>query len=107
MSRYVISGVLMFGVIMVIGGCSDHYRVTDPTSGKVYYTQDIHEDRGGAVKLKDERTGSTVTLQNTEVAKISEDEYEAGLRQPTVVTKPPVATTRPPAATQPPVVVQP
>jgi hypothetical protein len=32
------------------------------------------------VKIKDDRTGSTVTLQSSEVKEISEEEYEAGLK---------------------------
>ena len=72
-----ISGLLAFS------GCSSHYRVTDPASGKTYFTTKINETgRAGAVKIKDEKTGSTVTLQSSEVKEISADEYEAGLKTP-------------------------
>jgi hypothetical protein len=55
--------------------------VTDPASGKTYYTTKINEaGRAGAVKIKDEKTGSTVTLQSSEVKEISADEYEAALK---------------------------
>jgi hypothetical protein len=64
MNTYVIRGVLVFGLIMVVTGCSHYYRVTDPASGKTFYATEIHEARGGAVKIKDERTRSTVTLQD-------------------------------------------
>jgi hypothetical protein len=38
------------------------------------------------VKIKDEKTGSMVTLQSSEVKEISEKEYEAGLKtQPAVM----------------------
>jgi len=93
----VIRGVLVCGLIMLMTGCSHYYRVTDPGSGKTYYTTKIHEDKGGAVKIKDERTRSTVTLQSSQVKEISADEYEAETRgtppiviQPPVVTEPPV-----------------
>jgi hypothetical protein len=53
----------------------------DPASGKTYYTTKVDNlGRGGAVKIKDEKTGSMVTLQSSEVKEISEEEYEAGLR---------------------------
>jgi hypothetical protein len=62
-------------------GCSSHYyRVTDPSSGKNYFTKKVDEaGRAGAVKFKDERTGGNVTLQSSEVKEISEGEYDAGL----------------------------
>jgi hypothetical protein len=62
MNTSVIRGLLVCGMILGVAGCTHYYRVTDPGSGKTYYTTDIHEDRGGAVKLRDERTMSTVTL---------------------------------------------
>ena len=93
MSRTVLRGLMVCGLIMAVMGCSHYYRVTDPASGKTYYTTKINDaGRAGAVKIKDEKTGSTVTLQSSEVKEISEDEYEAGVKAPTVVTQPPVTT---------------
>lgn len=86
MRKQVIAGVMICGLSMVIAGCTNYYRVTDPSSGKAYYTTKVHEaGRGGAVKIKDEKTGSTVTLQSSEIKEISSDEYEAGIKgqQPT------------------------
>jgi pyruvate dehydrogenase E2 component (dihydrolipoamide acetyltransferase) len=61
--------------------------VTDPQSGKEYYTDNVDKVKmSGAVKLKDARTGSEVTIQNSEVKEISKDEYKAGLAAP--VSKP-------------------
>lgn len=66
---------------MAVTGCTNYYRVTDPASGKTYYTTKLdNAGRAGAVKIKDERTGSVVTLQSSEVKEISADEYEAGLK---------------------------
>ncbi len=76
--------VLCIGIIVV--GCASYYKVTDPQSGKEFYTQEIEHVKGGAVKVKDARTGSIVTLQNSEVKEISEKEYKAGLAAP--VSKP-------------------
>jgi hypothetical protein len=81
MKKDLIVGVIVCGLIAGVAGCSSHYRVTDPASGKTYYTTKINEaGRAGAVKIKDDRTGSTVTLQSSEVKEISADEYEAGLK---------------------------
>jgi hypothetical protein len=74
------TALMLGGLTMLVAGCSDnHYRVTDPTSGNAYYTTKVDDVRGGAVKIKDEKTGSIVTLQSSEVKKISEDEYQAGM----------------------------
>jgi hypothetical protein len=49
-------------------------------SGKSYYTTKVdNAGRGGAVKIKDEKSGSIVTLQFSEVKTISEEEYEAAM----------------------------
>ncbi len=93
--------VLCLGIVVV--GCASYYKVTDPQSGKEFYTQEIDNIKGGAVKMKDARTGSIVTLQNSEVKEISSDEYKAGLAAP--VNKPaptPAAAAAPaPAAAAP------
>ena len=66
------------GFMMVMAGCTTYYRVTDPASGKEYYTTNVKDKgRSGAVKITDDKTGSSVTLQSSEVREISEDEYEA------------------------------
>jgi hypothetical protein len=107
MNTHLIRGVLVCGVIMLATGCSHHYRVADLESGRTYYTKKIHEEGQGAVKMEDERTGSTVRLQSSEVTKISEDAYEAAVKPwPPIAIQPPVAT-EPPVPTQPPVVYQP
>ncbi len=81
MRNNLIMALIVGGLTMVVAGCSDsHYRVTDPTSGTSYYTTKVSDaGRGGAVKIKDEKTGSIVTLQSSEVKAISEEEYEAGM----------------------------
>lgn len=58
------------------GGCTTYYKVTDPTTGKAYYTTDLRQMGSGAAELKDARTGATVTLQNSEVEKITKEQYE-------------------------------
>jgi len=79
---------MVCGLLIAAAGCSSHYQVTDPASGKAYYATKIDDaGRAGAVKIKDERTGSTVTLQSLDVKEISADEYEAGLKMQQPVTQ--------------------
>ncbi len=95
---------VVLGVVLLVTGCASYYKVTDPQSGKVYYTEDIDNVRGGAVKLKDARTGSMVTIQNSEVKEISSDEYKAGLAAPVTPPAPAAAPAAPaaePAAAAP------
>jgi len=58
------TALMLGGLTMLVAGCSDnHYRVTDPTSGNAYHTTKVSDTgKGGAVKIKDEKTGSIVTL---------------------------------------------
>ena len=78
-----VSEVLRYGVcalLMLAGGCTHYYQVNDPAGSKLYYTTDIDTTDAGAIKLKDEKSGATVTLQSSEVREISRDEYEAALK---------------------------
>ncbi len=80
MRHHLIVGLMLCGLTIMTVGCSSYYRVTDPASGKAYYTTKVGEaGRAGAVKIKDAKTGSTVTLQSSEVKEISAKEYEAGI----------------------------
>src|SRR5262245_38400386 len=107
MNTSVIRGLLVCGLMLGVTGCSHYYRVTDPSSGKTYYTTDLHEERGGAIKIKDARTMSTVTLQSSEVREISEDEYEVEVKGTGPIVIPPPVVTQPPVATQPPARTEP
>ena len=86
---------------LLVGGCSStYYKVTDPHSGTAYYTEKVDTLVGtGAVKVKDARTGSLVTLQSSEVKEISEKEYKAGIAAPASPPAPaPAAVAAVPAA---------
>lgn len=58
------------------GGCTKYYRVTDPSTGKVYHTTEV-KSKGSATVLKDVDSGNTVTIQNSEVMEISKDQYQS------------------------------
>jgi hypothetical protein len=66
--------------LMMGAGCSHYYKVNDPAGQKEYYTKEINTEKSGAIKIKDAKSGSTVTLQSSEVKEISEDEYEAAVK---------------------------
>jgi uncharacterized protein YceK len=66
--------------LCVLSGCSSYYRVTDPGSGRTYYTKKVDHDLGSAVKFKDAKTESQVTLQSSEVKEISGSEFDAGVK---------------------------
>ena len=92
MYTQMIIGSLIGMLSLMVAGCSNYYRVTEPGSGKTYYATDIDE-RNGGVKFKDDRTRSTVILHSAEVTEISEDEYGAEVKgTPPIVTPRPVAT---------------
>ena len=77
---------ICLGLLCTAMGCTSYYKVTDPTSGKVYYTSDMKEKQGGAITLKDARTGNEITLQTHEVDKINKEEFESGKAQPPAAT---------------------
>ena len=106
MKRFITIGLVLvvLGSLLLVIGCASYYKVKDPQTGSVYYTEKVDSLSGGAVKLMDARTGSLVTIQNSEVKQISSDEYKAGLAAPvskptpTPVTAPVTAPTATPAA---------
>ncbi|GKS59333.1 hypothetical protein YTPLAS18_28600 [Nitrospira sp.] len=80
MHRGLFTVFAVLGLTAMTAGCSHYYRVTDPASGKSYYTTEVgHAGRAGAVKFKDHKSENIVTLQSSEVKEISSDEFKAGL----------------------------
>ncbi len=69
---------------MLLSGCfGSYYMVRDPASGTQYYTTDVDKAlTTGAVKFKDAKSGSVVTLQSSEVKEISKDEFTKGSATP-------------------------
>ena len=72
-----------------VAACTTYYEVTDPTTGRVYYSTDIEDRKGGAVTLVDDRNGAEVTVQNSEIREISKDTYKDGLSKPIEVAPAP------------------
>jgi len=83
--------VVVLGLILAMPGCASYYKVKDPQTGNMYYTEKVDYISGGAVRMIDARTGSIVTIQNSEVKEISSDEYKKGLAEPAIMPSPKAA----------------
>jgi hypothetical protein len=77
--RRVLVWLLTLLILVAIIGCTTHYRVTDPTTEKDYYTTEIKKEGGGSVKFIDEKTNKSITLNSSEIEEISEEEYNKGI----------------------------
>ena len=78
---------------VLLAGCSSggsYYMVREPGSGTPYYTTGFERAGNYAVQFKDGRTGSDVVLQNSEVTKISKDDYTKGITTPVPAAAAPV-----------------
>ena len=64
----------------LLAGCGNYYRVNDPAGDRQYYTSDIEQTKTGAITFKDEKSGSVVTLQSSEIKEISKDEFKAAVK---------------------------
>jgi hypothetical protein len=73
-NRHVLAGL----ILLAASGCTSYYQVTDPTNGKTYYTTKLESHDSGSTTFTDARTGEDVTLQNTQVAKITEQQFDNG-----------------------------
>jgi len=81
-ARRVLLTVAAAGTTLV-AGCSGYYRVTDPASGKQFYTHSVdRSDRQGYIEFTDVVTGAEVTLQSSEVKKIDSATFEAAVKSP-------------------------
>jgi len=77
MKKLALLGVLG---LFILGGCGGYWKVTDPTTKNIYYTEDVKESKSsGAVKFIDAKTGNSVNLQNSEVKEITKDEFKSGV----------------------------
>jgi len=66
-------------LLALVAACAGHpSRVTDLTTGRVYYTD--HVRRGlatGNVYFKDAKTGAEITLRSSEIQEITPEELAA------------------------------
>jgi hypothetical protein len=82
MKRSKIKNLFVTALVVLSGAlasaCATYYKVTDPQSGRVYYTESVDRERGGAASFTDAASGSKVTIQNSEVKEVTKDEYNVG-----------------------------
>lgn len=71
---------MLCALTLLVAGCASYYRVSDPAGTKEYYTTDIDKSRTGSISFKDAKSGSEVTLQSSDVKKISEDEFKTAVK---------------------------
>ncbi|MCG6875567.1 MAG: YgdI/YgdR family lipoprotein [Betaproteobacteria bacterium] len=63
--------------VVFIAGCASYYKVTDPSSGRTFYTEKVDRPKDQTtIMFKDAKTGAEVTLPSSEVLEISSDEYK-------------------------------
>jgi len=92
--------ILSLSMGLLVTACASYYKVRDPGTGNVYYTEKVSRESGGAAKFKDARSGAEVTIQNSEVKEITKGEYTAGISAPASTPAP--APTAAPAPTKTP-----
>jgi hypothetical protein len=72
----------IIATLALIAGCASYYKVTDPTSGRTFYTEKVERGKGETtIMFKDAKTGAEVTLPSSEVLEISSDQYKAATGQ--------------------------
>jgi hypothetical protein len=70
-------------LLLCLSGCGSYYAVRDPAGRTDYYTTEIDSaGLSGAIKFTDARSGAVVTLQSSEVRKISKEEFAKATATP-------------------------
>jgi len=82
------AGYLLLSVALLAGGCTTYYQIQDPVTGDVYYADGIKTLDDGAVRFNDARSGSEVTVQNSDIKEISEDEFNIRRYEPESTREP-------------------
>jgi hypothetical protein len=70
---------LACAVMCTLTGCKSYWKVIDPASGRVYYTDHLKHRGSGSVLFKDEVTQTDVTLSSSEVIGISRAQFKANI----------------------------
>jgi hypothetical protein len=72
----------VLGMAALVAGCASYYKVTDPSSGRTFYTEKVDRQKGGTtIMFKDAKSGAEVTLPSSEVLEIPSDQYKAATGQ--------------------------
>jgi hypothetical protein len=84
--------ILCTGLFMT--ACAAYYEVRDPTTGSIYYTERVYR-HDSVARFTDARSGAEVTIENSEIKKISKHEFDSGRVAP--ISKPTPALSETPA----------
>ena len=68
--------LVLFIALCFLFGCTNYYRITNPDTGKAYYSREVDEKGDGVLEFTDARTGEKVTLPGSEVREITKEEFE-------------------------------
>jgi len=81
-NRKVALGVIVVAGAMTMGGCTNYWKVTDPASGRTYYTTKLKKAKhSGAIEFEDQATGKLIILSASEREKITKADYRFALGQ--------------------------
>lgn len=78
-----VAGTLLLALLLP-GCASPYYEITDPTTGKVYYTgSDIatRYPESGAIRFEDAITGRIVTLASHEIRPLTKAQFNAAVKE--------------------------
>jgi hypothetical protein len=67
---------VILGLVAMAMGCTSYYLVTEPKTGRQYYTTEWETGRGGTTRFTDAKTGAIVTIQESEIREVSEKEFQ-------------------------------
>lgn len=83
--RRVLAGLICAAPLLLSGcamphvmGLGSYYQITDTTTGRVYYANNVSREARGAVEFDDPASNALVSLRAAEVREISKDEYRKG-----------------------------
>jgi len=71
---------VMIMMVSLLSGCTTYYRVKDTSTNSTYYTTQIDRQSNGSIRFVDENS-SVVTLQNSAVAEVNEEEFKANTKK--------------------------
>jgi len=77
MKKRILACCLSVVFMFVIFGCASYYKITDPVSKKIYYADSIDKKGNGVIQFKDQVSKNKVTLPQSEIMEITEDQYQA------------------------------
>ena len=78
----------MLSALLLAGGCTSYYQIQAPVTGDVYYADEVKTLDDGAVRFTDARSGTEVTVQNSDIKEISEEEFNIRRYEPESTREP-------------------